>query len=37
LDTALRDNTYNDDTWKKVSGKYVDELWREYAAKPALN
>ncbi|MDR3696481.1 basic secretory protein-like protein [Mucilaginibacter sp.] len=32
LDTAMREDTYNDDTWKKVTGKYVDELWREYAA-----
>jgi hypothetical protein len=36
LDTAMRDNSYNDDTWKKVTDKYVDELWREYAAKPAM-
>ncbi|HVU94337.1 MAG TPA: basic secretory protein-like protein [Puia sp.] len=37
LDAAMRDNSYNDETWKQVAGKYVDELWREYAAKPAMN
>jgi hypothetical protein len=37
MDIAMRDNTYNDNTWKKVTGKYVDELWREYAAKPAMS
>ncbi len=30
LDAVMRDHTYTDDTWKKLTGKTVDELWAEY-------
>lgn len=36
LDASLRDNTYNDDTWQKLTGKSVDDWWKQYAAAPAL-
>ncbi|WP_240049199.1 basic secretory family protein [Mucilaginibacter psychrotolerans] len=31
LDGIMRKHTYNDNTWKDVTGKSVDELWKEYA------
>lgn len=33
LDTAMRENTYRADSWKKLTGKDANELWQEYAAK----
>jgi hypothetical protein len=31
LDGIMRKHSYNDNTWKDVTGKSVDELWKEYA------
>ncbi|HEX8020145.1 basic secretory protein-like protein [Mucilaginibacter sp.] len=36
LDTACRDNTYSDQTWKTLTGKTVDELWTAYSNNPAF-
>ena len=36
LNKQLRKHTYTDDSWKKATGKSVDELWKEYAANPAI-
>lgn len=34
LDKAMRDGTYSPDTWNKLTGKTVDQLWQDYAANP---
>ncbi len=36
LDEASRKGTYTADTWKELTGKTVDELWKDYAANPVL-
>ncbi len=36
LDKQLREHTFTDDTWKQLTGKTVDELWKDYAANPAV-
>jgi predicted metal-dependent peptidase len=36
LDDSMRQNTYTDEIWKKLTGKTVDELWAEYAANPQI-
>lgn len=36
LDTALRSKTYTADIWKQLTGKTVDELWKEYSLDPGL-
>jgi len=36
LDDAARQKTYSDATWKKLTGKTLDELWQEYLSNPAL-
>ncbi|WP_184548043.1 basic secretory protein-like protein [Mucilaginibacter sp. FT3.2] len=36
FDKQLRDHTFTDDSWKKETGKTVDELWAAYAANPAI-
>ena len=36
FNTQLRKHTYNDNSWKIATGKSVDELWKEYAANPAI-
>jgi hypothetical protein len=36
LDAIMRAHTYSDDTFKKLTGKNVTELWKDYAANPAL-
>ncbi|MCR8560126.1 basic secretory family protein [Mucilaginibacter sp. BJC16-A38] len=36
LDAELRAHTFNDATWKKLTGESVDELWNDYAANPAI-
>jgi len=36
LDSQLRKHTYTDNAWKQLTGKTVDELWKEYAANPAI-
>ncbi len=37
LNEELRLHTYNDNTWKKLTGKTVDEWWVLYTANPALS
>ena len=37
LDAALRDGTYKPDLWVKLTGKTVEELWKEYSAGPELS
>ncbi|RYD75059.1 MAG: secretory protein [Sphingobacteriales bacterium] len=36
IDKELRNHTYNQDTWVKLSGKTIDQLWDEYAKNPEL-
>jgi len=36
LDSQMRKHTYTDNAWKQLTGKTVDELWKEYAANPAI-
>lgn len=36
LDAALRTKAYTPETWTKITGKTVDELWAEYAQNPKL-
>lgn len=36
LDEQMRKHTYTDDSWKKLTGKTLDELWKEYVANPAV-
>jgi Peptidase of plants and bacteria len=36
LDAQLRQHTYTDNSWKQLTGKTVDELWKEYIANPAI-
>ena len=37
IDKELRNHTYTADTWVKLSGKTIDELWSDYAKNPELN
>jgi hypothetical protein len=36
IDKELRNHNYNKDTWVKLSGKTIDELWDDYAKNPEL-
>jgi hypothetical protein len=36
LDDVMRKHTYTDGIWAQLTGKSVDELWKAYAANPAL-
>jgi hypothetical protein len=36
LDGIMRNHTYSDNTWKNLTGKTVDELWKAYSENPAL-
>lgn len=36
LDKQMREHTYTADSWKKLTGKTVDELWQAYVASPVL-
>ncbi|SEA14527.1 basic secretory protein-like protein [Pedobacter hartonius] len=36
MDASLRTHTYNDGTWKELTGKTLDELWAVYASSPAV-
>jgi len=36
LDKQMREHTYTDDTFKNLTGKTVDELWKDYSANPAI-
>ena len=36
LDKQMREHTYTDESWKKATGKTVDELWTTYAVNPVI-
>ena len=36
LDIELRKHTYTNDSWKTLTGKTVDELWKIYSENPAV-
>jgi len=36
LDSRLRKHTFTDSTFKELTGKTVDELWKTYWADPAV-
>lgn len=36
LDAAMRSRSYKEEIWKKLTGKSVEELWKEYAAQPEV-
>lgn len=36
LDKQMREHTYTDETFKNLTGKNVDELWKDYIANPAI-
>lgn len=36
LDSAMRGKKYTDGIWKELAGSTLDELWKEYAANPAI-
>ncbi|WP_316834843.1 basic secretory protein-like protein [Pedobacter nutrimenti] len=37
FDKQLREHTFTDNSWKKETGKTLDELWTAYAAHPELS
>jgi predicted alpha-1,2-mannosidase len=36
LDGMIRQKKYSENTWKELTGKSVEELWKDYVAKPAI-
>ncbi|MDB5262461.1 MAG: secretory protein [Adhaeribacter sp.] len=36
LNKSLRTRTYTPETWVKLTGKTLDELWQSYAQNPAI-
>jgi hypothetical protein len=36
LDSCMRNKTYTPDTWKKLTGKTVDEWWQAYSKNPVI-
>ncbi|WP_198405682.1 basic secretory protein-like protein [Chitinophaga caeni] len=34
MDASLRDHTYTDDSWQKITGKTLDQLWTAYTQAP---
>jgi len=36
LDEQMRAHTFTDNTWKNLTGKTVDELWKDYSENPAI-
>lgn len=36
VDASLRDHTYTDGIWAKLTGKSLDDLWADYVKNPAL-
>lgn len=36
VDDSLRNHTYTEETWKKLTGKNLDELWADYLANPSI-
>ncbi|MDP9079458.1 MAG: basic secretory family protein [Bacteroidota bacterium] len=36
MDSQMRKHTYTDASWKTLTGKTVDELWKSYSENPAI-
>jgi hypothetical protein len=36
LDFQLRTHSYTNNTWKQLTGKALDELWKAYTEKPEV-
>lgn len=36
LDEQLRNHSYTTGSWEAITGKALDDLWKEYAANPAV-
>lgn len=36
MDSQMRKHTYTDASWKTLTGKTVDELWKAYSENPAI-
>jgi hypothetical protein len=36
LDKQMRDHTLTDNTWKTLTGKTLEELWKDYSQNPAI-
>lgn len=36
LDKQMREHTFTDNTWKTLTGKTIDELWKDYSANSAI-
>jgi hypothetical protein len=36
MDASLRDHTYTDGTWERLTGQTLDELWAGYARNPMI-
>src|SRR6201996_335118 len=36
LDAQMREHTYTDNSWKQLTGKTVDELWKTYISDPTI-
>jgi hypothetical protein len=36
LDEQMRAHTFTDATWTQLTGKSVDQLWKDYSANPAI-
>jgi hypothetical protein len=36
LDSQMRAHTFTDNTFKQLTGKTVDELWKSYTENPAI-
>jgi hypothetical protein len=36
LDAAMREGKYTPDMWQQLTGKSVDDLWKEYAENPVI-
>ena len=36
LDSVLRNNVYQANTWVQITGRTVDQLWSSYSSSPAL-
>jgi len=37
IDQQLRDHTYTAESWKKLTGKNLDELWSSYVQHPSIS
>ena len=36
IDQSLRNHTYNEETWKDLTGKNLNELWADYLNNPSI-